>query len=146
MVELESIVVAGFAIYGFATLVWRIWRRLSDQKSHAGVPAVIVVVDHASDWIEWFVRKLSLEIFSQAHGPIEVLIVDKSASEEIGFIVTRLQRAYRFITYVPSSEQRCWTDVAALLGAAKRSQALFVELEDETDVRRAIRMIARLAP
>ena len=146
MIELEAIVVMGLAIYGFVTLVWQVWRRIGDQKSRAGVPAVIVVVDHASDWIEWFVRKLSLEIFSQAHGPIEVLIVDKSASDEIAFIVTRLQRSYRFITYVPSSEERCWTDVAALLEAAKRSQALFVELEDETDVRRAIRMIAQLAP
>lgn len=143
---LLPVVVVGFAVYGLITLIWQIWYRLREQKSHAGVPAVIVVVDHAGDWIEWFVRKLSLEMFSLAHGPIEVLIVDKSASEEIAFIVTRLQRSYRFITYVPSSEQRCWTDVAALLETAKRSQALFVELEDETDVRRAIRMIAQLAP
>ncbi len=143
---LLPVVVVGFAVYGLITLVWQMWHRLREQKSHAGVPAVIVVVDHAGDWIEWFVRKLSLEMFSLAHGPIEVLIVDKSASEEIAFIVTRLQRSYRFITYVPSSEQRCWTDVAALLETAKRSQALFVELEDETDVRRAIRMIAQLAP
>lgn len=124
---------------------WQVWHR-SGRRQAAFVPAVIVIIDRASDWIEWFVRTVSLELFSLGHAPVDVLIVDKSSSPETSSIVSRLQKSYRFITYVPSSRERCYADVVALLEAAQRSQALFVELADAGDVRRAVRMIAQLSP
>lgn len=139
------VIVVCFAIYGLAMAIWQLWH-LSGRRPAVFSPAVIVVIDQSNEWIEWFVRKVSFEFFSVGHGPVDVLIVDKSASPETSEIVSRLQRSYRFITYVPSSHERCWSDVVSLLEAAKRSQALFVELENERDVRRAVRMIAQLSP
>lgn len=139
------IILVCFAVYGLVMAIWQVWH-WPERRPAVFSPAVIVVIDRANEWIEWFVRKVSFELFSVGHGPVDVLIVDKSASAETCEIVSRLQRSYHFITYVPSSQERCWSDVVSLLEAAKRSQALFVELEDESDVRHAVRMITQLSP
>jgi hypothetical protein len=131
------------AVYGLATLVRQLWSRRTARRQ-ACVPTVIVVGDQAGDWIEWFVRKLHLDLFMQCRQDPDVLIVDCGDLGETASIVTRLQRNYGFVTYIPSTPQRCWTDAVALLAAGRRSHALVVEIRCEADVRRALRMIAQL--
>lgn len=140
-----TLVVAFLAVYGLSMLAWQIWHRIGKPRE-TRVPTVIVVVDQANDWIEWFIRKVSLELFAMGQGAIDILIVDVSSSLETSMIVSKLQQSYHFVTYVPSSQERRWSDVVALLQAAKRSQALLVEVDDERDVQGVIRMIAQLAP
>lgn len=132
------------AVYGLFMLIWQLWRRSSFKQKTSSSPVVIVVVNRAADWIEWFIRKVSLESYTAGQEMIDILIVDTGSSLETSMIVSKLQRSYHFVTYVPSSEERRWSDVITLLQAAKHAHALLVEVTDERDVQLAIKMIAQL--
>ena len=139
------VLVACLAVYGLLMLVWQVWHRMMSAK-RVHLPAVIVIFEHSNDWIEWFIRKVSLECYALGLDFLDILIVDVSGCAETSQIVGRLQRSYPYVTYIPSSQERRWIDVLALLQSAQRSQALLVEIRDEAEMHQAVRMITQIAP
>ncbi len=140
-----AVITACFALYGALLLIWQVWHRFM-RPNAAYLPAVIVVVEQSDEWIEWFIRKLSLELYALGKEVLDILIVDTSASLETSLIVSRLQQSYHFITYVPSAKDRKWSDVEALLQTARQPQTLLIELHDKSDVHQAVHMISQLRP
>ena len=136
-----TVLVVLLAAYGLVMASWQIYRRTMRQTK-SWLPTVVVVVSDASDWIEWFIRKLSLESYASGRDMADILIVDMSASLETSRIVSILKQSYPFITYVASSDVRRWPDVAALLEARQRKQALLLEVRNEADVNTAIQIIS----
>lgn len=139
-----DMVVACFALYGVIIILWQLWHRRSRQLV-AAAPVIFVVVEDASQWMEWFLRKVSLELYTLGHMVSDIMIIDVSASGETAQIVSRLSRSCAYVTYVPSSRERRWVDVVSLLEAARRSQALLVEIHDEKEIETTIRMISKLS-
>lgn len=140
---LLEIIIASLAVYGCILLIWQVWH-FRGKKSGVFAPTVLIVVENAEQWIEWFLRKVSLELYSSGRSFSDIIIVDVSATIETEKIVSRMQRACPYVTYVPSSGERRWLDVAALIDASKRTNALFLEVRDEKQMEPAIRMIAHL--
>lgn len=138
---MTTVLVMLLAVYGLMMAGWQIWRR-AKRQTKLWLPTVVVVVAEASDWIEWFVRKLSLESYASGRDMADILIVDMSSSLETARIVTILHKSYSFVTYVASSDARKWSDVAALLDARNRRQALLLEVRNESDVTTAIQIIS----
>ncbi len=138
---MTTVLVLLLAAYGLIMAAWQIWRR-AKRQTKSWLPTVVVVVADASDWIEWFVRKLSLESYASGKDMADILIVDRSSSLETARIVNLLQKSYSFVTYVASSDARKWLDVATLLDARNRKQALFLEVKNEADVSLAIQIIS----
>lgn len=139
-----EMVVACFALYGVVMLLWQIWNRRARQVA-SSAPVIFVVVEDANSWMEWFLRKVSLELYALGHMVSDIMIIDVSASGETAQIVSRLSRSYTYVTYVPSSQERRWIDVVSLLEAAQRSQAFLVEISDEREIEKTIRLISKLA-
>lgn len=125
------------ALYGIFMLMFqlhaRFTRKTLDKK---WVPAAIVIVDEAQEWIEWFVRKLSWSGFMQGKNAVDIFIIDLSRSSETFGIISRLQTTHPFITYIASSENNSSSDVIKLLQTTKRSQALVASLRGEQDMQR----------
>lgn len=135
------VLLAGYGLFALLT-PWFVQRSAAEDAS---VSAVVVVVDRAEDWIEWFVRKISGVDPRAGRNRMDVLIVDLGGSLEAAMIISRLQRDYPFITYVPSSPERCWKDVVALLEASRRQRTLLIQAESREDVRGVARLISQWA-
>ena len=126
-----------FAGYGLVMIAYQMFSHFSKKNvEHHWSPAAIVIVEEAQGWIEWFVRKLSLQGFVQGKDAGDFFIVDVSASNETYQIISRLQATHPFITYVASSEGRGVSDVLALLNSTRRSQALVAAMKNDQDIHR----------
>ncbi len=136
-----SLVIVFLAVYGFIIFLWQISRKFH-RSSATLLPSLIVIVGHANQWIEWFVRQLSLQMYAQGQDVQDVFIVDLSASEETAMIISRLSVRFPFVTYIPSSDERCWNDVSTLLGTGQRGQTMVVQITDEGDMRRVLRILS----
>ncbi|MCY0876128.1 MAG: hypothetical protein OWT28_07670 [Firmicutes bacterium] len=140
---LDAVIVC-FALYGVIMIMWQLWKRRG-RRVNLSAPVIFVVVEDANQWMEWFLRKVSLELYALGHMVSDIMIIDVSASGETAQIVSRLSRSYSYVTYVPSSQERRWIDVVSLLEAAPRAQALLVEISDEDEIETTIRVISKLA-
>ncbi|PWI57292.1 hypothetical protein [Sulfoacidibacillus thermotolerans] len=136
-----SLVIVLLAVYGLIIFLWQLNRKFHNSTTNL-LPNLIVIVGHASQWIEWFVRQLSLQMYTQGQDVQDVFIVDLSASDETAMIISKLSIRFPFVTYIPSSTARCWTDVSNLLETSQRDQTLVVKINDEGDMRQVLRMLS----
>ncbi|MHB1627047.1 MAG: hypothetical protein ACYCVB_01535 [Bacilli bacterium] len=130
------------AVYGLLMLGWQLnkkWKRGYDPT----LPTVILMVGQAQEWVEWFIRQLAVQIYANGQGFQDLFIVDLSSSAETAAIVSRLESRHHFVTYVASSEERCWADVVNLLQSGRQAPAVVVEMKTEQDVRRLLGMLHR---
>ena len=136
------ILLSVFACYGFMLMCVQVYRRMT-RPIESLLPTVVIAVKDASEWIEWLVRRLSLQTFAMGKEVADVLIVDMSASSETGRMAQFLQHTYPFITYVPSSSTRRWEDIAVLLDGRKRREALLLDVTKESDISSALQIMHR---
>ncbi len=130
------------AVYGLLMLSWQLnkkWKR----GYNSTLPTVILMVEQAQEWVEWFIRQLAVQIYANGQGFQDFFIVDLSSSAETAAIVSRLESRHHFVTYVASSEERCWADVVNLLQSGQQAPAVVVEMKTEQDVRRLLGMLHR---
>lgn len=136
-----SLVIVFLAVYGLVVLLWQLSRKFH-RSTETMLPSLIVIVGHANQWIEWFIRQLSLQTYAQGQDVQDVFIVDLSASDETAMIISKLSVRFSFVTYIPSSNDRCWSDVSTLLGAGQRGQTMVVRVDDEEDMRQVLRVLS----
>ena len=130
------------AVYGLLMLIWQMhkkWGRSNDST----LPTVIVMVGHAQDWIEWFIRQLTIQIYADGQEFRDFFIVDISSSEETAAIISKLESRRHFVTYVASSQERCWADVVTLLQSGQQAPTVVADVKSEQDVRILLDMLQR---
>ncbi|KYP81707.1 hypothetical protein [Ferroacidibacillus organovorans] len=140
---IDALIIYGLAFYGAILLIWQLLHRLSHRVDgcHA---QVIVVVEHAHLWVEWFIRTLSLQCFALGRNASEVVLIDLDGMGETAQIIERMQSSFPFITYVPSSRNRRWSDILSILETAKQTQALLLEVHTKDEIQQAVQMISRV--
>ncbi len=130
------------AVYGLLMLLWQLnkkWKRGYDPT----LPTVIVMVGQAQEWIEWFIRQLTVQSYADGQEFRNFFIVDRSSSGETSAIVSRLESKHHFVTYVASSQERCWADVVNLLQSGQQAPTVVVDVKTEQDVRMLLGMLQR---
>jgi len=130
------------AVYGLLMLIWQMhkkWGRGNDPT----LPTVIVMVGQAQDWIEWFIRQLTIQIYADGQEFRDFFIVDISSSEETATIISKLESRHHFVTYVASSQERCWDDVVTLLQSGQQAPTVVADVKSEQDVRILLDMLQR---
>ncbi|MHB1684215.1 MAG: hypothetical protein ACYCYO_15540 [Bacilli bacterium] len=130
------------AVYGLLMLIWQLqkkWGRSNDPT----LPTVIVMVGQAQDWIEWFIRQLTIQIYADGQEFRDFFIVDISSSEETATIISKLESRHHFVTYVASSQERCWTDVVTLLQSGQQAPTVVADVKSEQDVKILLDMLQR---
>lgn len=142
MWTLALVLLAGYGLY---SMIARIFLTRVSRQERLPITTVIIIVERANEWIEWFVRKLSVGMAGSSGSIMDILIVDVSDSTETAMIVSRLQLAHPYITYVPSSPERRWADVVALLKSARHTRALLAEADNERDMRALLRAFGQFA-
>lgn len=143
-----EVLILCLAMYGLCLLVWQLWQRQRcswRMRQVYAAPTVFVVVENAKQWIEWFLRKVSLELYTTGRTVSDIIIIDTQSCPETSQIVSKLQRSFPYVTYVPSSTERRWQDTVTLLEAAQRTHALFIEVRDERGVAEAIQAINQIS-
>jgi len=139
-----EVIIGCLAVYGGVMIIWQLWHRQSRLFDRM-TPTVLVVVEGAEDWIEWFLRKLSLHMYSSGYGVSDIVIIDVSAASATAEIVSRMQQTCPYVTYVPSTRSRCWFDAVAIMEASRKTQALLMEVHGPSEMDRAIHMITQVS-
>lgn len=130
------------AVYGLLMLIWQMHRKWG-RSNDPTLPTVIVMVGHAQDWIEWFIRQLTIQIYADGQEFRDFFIVDISSSQETATIISKLESRHHFVTYVASSQERCWADVVTLLQSGQQAPTVVADVKSEQDVRILLDMLQR---